>query len=306
MVVQSTIIDRMMKITFLGTAGATPTKKRALPSIAVEYKGKIYLFDCGEGTQRQFLKYGLNMSKISCIFLSHAHADHVIGIAGLIRTLSINRRTEALSIYAPAGEESKIRNLAHFDDSVVNYEVMVKPIKTGIVLKNKDLEISAFKLNHSVLTYGYRIKESDKIRFLKEKAAAAGIRGIMFQEILKKKTLRVNKKNVSLGSISFLETGKKIIYATDTRPCKTTEKSAAGAELLIHEATYTNALKAFAKERKHSTAAEAATIAKNAHAKKLILFHISARYKNTGDLLDEARRVFKNTEVANDGFEITL
>ena len=88
----------MIKIIFLGTAGATPTKKRALPSVAIEYKGKIYLFDCGEGTQRQFLKYGLNMSKISCIFLTHVHADHVIGIAGLIRTLSINKRTEALSI----------------------------------------------------------------------------------------------------------------------------------------------------------------------------------------------------------------
>ena len=296
----------MIKIIFLGTAGATPTKKRALPSVAIEYKGKIYLFDCGEGTQRQFLKYGLNMSKISCIFLTHVHADHVIGIAGLIRTLSINKRTEALSIYVPEGEEAKVRNLAHFDDSVVNYEVVVKPIKTGTVLKNKDLEIRAFKLNHSVLTYGYVIKEGDRIRFIKEKAAAAGIKGIMFQEILKKKRLQVNKKNVSLSSISFLETGKKVVYATDTRPCKAAEKNAANADLLIHEATYTEALKAFAKDRKHSTAREAATIAKNAHVKRLILFHISARYKDTKDLLEEARKTFKNTEIANDGLEIVL
>ena len=134
----------------------------------------------------------------------------------------------------------------------------------------------------------------------------AGIKGIMFQEILKKKRLQVNKKNVSLSSISFLETGKKVVYATDTRPCKAAEKNAANADLLIHEATYTEALKAFAKDRKHSTAGEAATIAKNAHVKRLILFHISARYKDTKGLLEEARKTFKNTEIANDGLEIVL
>ncbi len=296
----------MIKLVFLGTAGAIPTKTRSLPSIAVEYNGKIYLFDCGEGTQRQFLKYNLNLSKVSCIFLSHIHADHIMGIPGLVRTLSINKRTEPLYIYVHMSDKDKIKSLINFDGLLLNYEVIIKPIRTGTIIKNKDIEIDAFKLNHSVITYGYIFKELDKVRFIKNKAFAAGIKGKMFQELLKKKSLKIYNKEIKLKDISYIKKGKKIAYATDTRPCKITEKKAANADILIHEATYADSLKTFAKQRKHSTTVEAANIANNAHVKMLILFHISARYKNTSKLLDETKAIFKNAEIAKDGLKIIL
>ncbi len=296
----------MIKIIFLGTAGATPTKTRALPSIAVEYDGEIYLFDCGEGTQRQFLKYGINLSKISSIFISHIHADHVIGIPGLVRTLAINKRTKPLFIYVPNGEENKIKALINFDNAIINYEIIIKGIKSGQIIKNKNITIRAFKLNHSIVTYGYIFKERDKIRFIKDKIKKIDLHGKMFAELLKKKKIKIKNKTIRLDDVSFLEKGKKIIYVTDTRPCKSSVKNALNADILIHEATYIDDQKKLARERKHSTALEAANIAKQANAKKLIIFHISARYKNPNILLDEIKTVFKNAEIANDGMIIEL
>lgn len=296
----------MIRIIFLGTAGATPTKARALPSIAIEYDGEIYLFDCGEGTQRQFLKYDVNLSKISSIFLSHVHADHVIGIIGLIRTLAINKRIKPLFIYIPKNEENKIKALINFDNPIINFEITVNGISTGRVIKNKKITISSFKLNHSVLTYGYVFKENDKIHFFKNKSKELGLRGKMFAEILNKKQITIKNKLIKLNDISFLETGKKIIYATDTRPCKSTIKNSMNADVLIHETTYIEKLKNLAIERKHSTTLETADIAKQSNVKKLIVFHISARYKNAGILLKEIKTVFKNSEIAKDGLIIEL
>ncbi|MCL4383313.1 MAG: ribonuclease Z [Candidatus Marsarchaeota archaeon] len=296
----------MIRIIFLGTAGATPTKARALPSIAIEYDGEIYLFDCGEGTQRQFLKYNINLSKISSIFLSHVHADHVIGIVGLIRTLAINKRIKPLFIYIPKNEENKIRTLINFDNPIINFEIIVNGISTGRIIKNKKITVSSFKLNHSVLTYGYVFKENDKIHFFKNKSKELGLRGKMFAEILNKKQITIKNKLIKLSDISFLETGKKIIYATDTRPCKSTIKNSMNADVLIHETTYIEKLKNLAKERKHSTTLETANIAKQSNVKKLIVFHISARYKNANILLKEIKAVFKNSEIAKDGLIIEL
>ncbi len=296
----------MIDITFLGTSGSTPTKDRALPSVALEFRGRIYLFDCGEGTQSQFIKYGLSMSKIHSIFITHMHGDHVIGIAGLMRTLALNNRVEPLYIYVPEGEEEKARTLATFDKAMFGYDIIIRGIKTGIVIRGDGFKIEAFKLNHSVKSYGYAFMEDDKMHFIKEKCRKLGIRGTMFSQLESGETLIINKKRVKAEDVTYAEKGKIVVYATDTRPTATTVKAAKSADILIHEATYADELKSFAKERKHSTSIEAAGIAKRAGVKRLVLFHLSARYKDASGLLKEARRVFKNTDVAYDGMKIHI
>ncbi|HUY70552.1 MAG TPA: ribonuclease Z [Candidatus Baltobacteraceae bacterium] len=295
-----------MKIVFLGTSGSSPTKERSLSSVALEHEGEIFLFDCGEGTQRQMMINSLSISKVRAIFLSHIHGDHTLGLAGLMRTLGLNRRTAPLQIFIPKPHIAGIKALMGFDGAKMPYPVTITGIKSGIIYKGKGFTISAFKLEHELETYGFAFKEDDKLRFIKAKATKAGLKGAMFSEIQKKGSLSVSGRIIKLKDITTREAGRKVVYATDTRPTRSAVTAAAGADLLIHEATYASEWISLAKERKHSTSEEAATVAKKAGAKRLLLTHISARYKDTKVLLSDARKIFKNTEVATDGKVIEL
>ncbi len=295
-----------IKIVFLGTSASSPTKERNLPSVAVEYEGSTYLFDCGEGTQRQLMQNSISPQKIKAIFITHMHGDHVIGVAGLIRTLALNKRTDPLEIFVPEGEEKKLMPLITFDKAFINYKIIIKGVRAGVAMKGRGFSVHAFKLMHSVPTYGYSFQEEGRVRFDHEKCKKLGIKGSMYSEIEKKGRIRVEGKAVSLKSVAKELKGRKIVYATDTRPTKTTSKISENAELLIHEATYADEFQELAKQRLHSTASEAAEVAKRGKAKMLIIFHMSARYKSPSALLKEARKVFKNTEAAYDGMVITL
>ncbi|MCL4379647.1 MAG: ribonuclease Z [Candidatus Marsarchaeota archaeon] len=295
-----------INITFLGTAGSTPTKERGLPSVAMEYDGNVYIFDCGEGAQRQLMVYGISPYRIKAIFITHMHGDHVIGVAGLVRTLALNRRTDPLYIYVPRGEESKVTPLLTFDRAMMGYEVKVVGVKSGEVLKGRGFSVSAFRLRHSIPTYGYVFKENDRYKFDKEKCRRLGIKGEVHSKLLAKGSVKIGNRTVRLKDVAVEVPGRKVVYAADTRPVSATVEASRSADIVIHEATYTNELKKFAKERLHSTAAECAEIAKDAKAKRLIIFHISARYKRPDELLKEARAVFKNTDAAYDGMRITI
>ncbi len=296
----------MLKLTFLGTAGSTPTKFRNLPATALDYNGSVFLFDCGEGTQRQCMYYSVNISRIKAIFLSHIHGDHTIGLAGLLRTLALNKRTEPIYIYIPKGYERHLIALIGFDMALIPYKLIIKPIQSGTIYKGDRFQISAFKLSHTVPTYGFVFKEDDKTRFIKQKVKALGIKGDMFKELLKKKSIKIGKRTIRLKDITFNEKGLKIAYATDTRPSNSTVTAANGADILIHESTYADAEKTLAKERHHSTAMEAATIAKRAKARRLVLVHLSARYRTADQISKEAKKIFQNTDVAKDGFVINI
>ena len=189
---------------------------------------------------------------------------------------------------------------------MLSYKITVKPIKTGVILKGNGFSISAFRLTHSISAYGFVFKEDDKLHFIKEKADAAGLKGAMFSKLLKSGRMTIKGKKVTLGSITTREPGKKVVYATDTRPSKEVIAASKGADLMICESTYANSEQRLALERKHSTAEEAAGMAKKSKAKRLILTHISTRYKNSSPLLSEARRIFSNTELANDGLAISV
>ncbi len=296
----------MIKVTMLGTSGSTPTKDRSLPGVLLAYDGNSYLFDCGEGTQMQMMKFGANISKIRCIFLTHLHGDHVIGIAGLLRTLALNNREEELTIFIPRGYESRLKSLIVFDKAMIRYKITIKGVRSGEIYKGKNFSVSAFKLDHTVATFGYVFKESDRFKFLVDKCKALGIKDQMFTDITRNGKTTVNGKLVRLKQVTVAVKGKKIVYASDTRPCAATVVAAKDCDLLIHEANYATAQEQMAKDRKHSTAHEAARIAKKARARKLVLTHISARYRDTSQLLREARGEFKNSFVAFDGYTIDI
>lgn len=296
----------MMELTFLGTSGSTPTKDRNMPSVALVRDGDIYLFDCGEGTQMQIFRNSLNISRVKAIFITHTHGDHIIGIAGLIRTLALNRRQTPLEIFVPAGEENKIKILLTFDKALIEYPVLIKGVKPGVVFKGKDFEVSAFRLNHTITTLGYTFKENDKIRFMKKECAALGLKGTMFRELGSKGSLKVNGKLIKLKDVTTKTKGVKIVYAADSRPTQNTINSAKDADLLIHETSFGEEMKKLARERGHCTALEAAQMAKKAKCKRLVMFHFSARYNDSGVLQNEARKVFKNSDAAKDGMKILL
>ena len=296
----------MIDITILGTAGSLPTKERSLPAIALSYDGNTFLFDCGEGTQMQMMRHGVNPARLKAIFLSHIHGDHVIGIAGLVRTLALNNRKEELKIFIPKGFENAVRNLIVFDRPIIGYPINIIGIKAGTIYRGKDFSVSAFRLNHNVATYGFVFKEDDRIRFIKDKCAGLGIKGTMFAELEKKGYVHVKGKRITTKGITVPKPGKKVVYAADTRPSKSTIAAARNADVLIHESSFTSEYKNLAAARKHSTVAEAAGIAKSAKAKMLIVTHFSARYKNLEPIRKEAKQTFSNTIAATDGYKLHI
>ncbi len=301
----------MITVTFLGTSGSIPTKERSLPAIALEYDKDVLLFDCGEGAQRQMMLYSVNMSKISAIFISHIHTDHVIGVIGLIRTLSMAKMARKLMVYVPKGQEKQLQALIIEinDNRQQELPVTIKGIRAGTVCKCNGYEVRAVRLNHSMKVYGFVFKEADKLRFIKDKCQALGIKGKMFSELQKRKSIIANGKRISIKEVTYIQQGKKIAYITDTRPLPKGSKGLNeidGADLLIHEATYSSKLSKLARQRKHSTALEAAMVANEANAKQLALFHMSARYKDAKVLEDEAKKVFKKTFAAYDGLKLRI
>jgi ribonuclease Z len=189
---------------------------------------------------------------------------------------------------------------------MLNYRIDIKPIKIGVIYEGNAFKVSAFKLAHSITAYGFVFKEDDKLHFIKEKAQRAGLKGAMFSKLVKSGSMTINGTKIKLKDITTSEPGKKVVYATDTRPTKDIIAASKNADLLIYESTYADSEGRLAIERKHSTAKDGALVAKKSKAKKLVLTHISARYKDASVLLKEARSEFQNVELAEDGLAVSI
>ncbi len=285
----------MFEITMLGTSSGAPTVERSLPSIAVRRDGDICLLDCGEGAQRQMMRFGVSYMRVKAIFITHLHLDHFLGAFGLIETMALNGRSEKLTIYGPAGSKGVFGKKEFLE---------VVEIGDGFHLDYGEFSVSAFKVSHSRDSLGFAFQEKEKVRFYEEKAHAAGLRGQMFSQLLQKGELKVGKKTVKLKDVTYRQEGRLLVYSGDTVPTIAVAKAAKGADLLIHESTFGSDREAEAAEAKHSTAAQAAFIAKKAGVKKLLLTHISGRYKDTSLLLEEAKKIFPNTAIAQDGMKL--
>jgi len=294
-------------IVFLGTSQAIPTARRNHTAVLLSYKEETLLIDCGEGTQRQFRKAKLNPCKISRILITHWHGDHILGLPGLLQTLALNSYNKTLNIYGPRGTKRfvpLIQSMFVFQDKIkINAEEI-----NGRFLEAKDFYIEAFPLQHGAPCNAYSFVEKDKIRLDKKKLEKLKLPSSpLIGELQKGKDIKFNKKTIKSKDVTYKEKGKKITIILDTELTDNCYKAAENADLLIAEATYSEQDKELAKENKHLTASQAAEIAKKAKVKKLILTHISQRYQsNEKILLEEARKIFKNTELSEDLMKIEI
>lgn len=284
----------MFEITFLGTASAMPTPERGLSSIAVRRDGDVFLLDCGEGSQRQMMRFGASYMKVKAILISHLHLDHFLGVFGLLETMRLNGRQDKLTILAPPGAAGVFGRKEFLE---------IIEIKDGFSHDFGEFTVHAFENTHMKGSFGFSLEEKAKVRFYEEKAHALGLKGVMFSQIQKEGKLKVGKKTIKLADVTYLQPGKKLVYSGDTPACASVTRAAKGADLLIHEATFGSDKEGEAKETRHSTAADAAAAAKKAGAKRLILTHFSGRYSDTSQLLSEARAIFPQAEAAKDGMK---
>lgn len=296
----------MIRIVVLGSGGAIPAPDRNLPAIAMRYMGDVYLFDCGEGSQRQMMKYSISYAKVKAIFLSHLHPDHTLGIPGLMYTLRMIERKEKLTVFGPRGAKRRMDELlGGVGAEIVDVQEIGDPDSWKYEVE--DGFFRAFRTSHTLNSLGYVFETATKRRFDKEKCTALGIKGRMFKTLEQKGEVKTKEgKIIKFEDITYPKAGKKIVYTGDAMYSGETVEAAKDSDLLFHEAMFTEEHREEADERKHATALDAARVAKEADVKQLVLFHISNRYKDMKQLEDEARKVFENTVVARDGLELAV
>ncbi len=261
------------------------------------------LFDVGEGTQRQMRMSGLNFMKINNIYLSHLHADHFLGLGGMIQSMDFLERTEVLTIHGPLGTEKAITTLLsagtfHLD----SFEIKFNEVEDGLVFEDRRYSVTCAKTIHTKNSLAYCIEEKPYRRFMKQKALDMGIpEGRLFGQLQRGQEVELDGKKIKPEEV--LEDpipGRKLVISGDTRPCKNVIRLSEDADVLIHEATFTTADEDATKDAAHSTIKDACEIALKARVKKLYLTHISQRYTETEELESEAKGYFPESYIAED------
>jgi ribonuclease Z len=300
----------MLTLTFLGTSAARPTVERGVTSVVIKREGETLMFDCGEGTQRQMMRFGVSFS-LTEIFFTHFHADHYLGIIGLLRTLSLQERTEPMHLYGPPGAEQLLSDAINLGVERTPFPVDIRELRAGERLSRDDYDIEVFDVEHGRGAVGFALREHERLgRFDPDRARELGIpEGPLWGRIHAGESVEL-PNGVKIDHAELVgpsRPGRLVVFTGDTSGCESVVSAADGADLLVHEATFGEEEKERAKETSHSTAVEAAKVALAARAKQLVLTHVSARYSaNSKALLEEARAVFENTLVAKDGMEIEV
>jgi ribonuclease Z len=300
-----------LSLILLGTSASRPTIERNVASVALVREGETLLFDCGEGTQRQMMRYGVSFS-LSDIFFTHFHADHVIGVIGLMRTMALQGRTDPLRLWGPKGAERHLKSAEKFGVDRLTFPVEIAEVDDGKPIKRKEYAILPFAVDHGPgLALGYSLVEDDrKGRFDPDHARELGVpEGPMWGKIHKGEAVTLPNGNVVQPSqlVGPPRPGRTVVITGDTRPCDATIDAAKNASLLVHEATFGDEEADRAKETGHSTAREAAIVAKRANCKRLLLTHFSARYSRDADeLAAQARAEFSDVTIGKDGMTIDV
>ena len=298
-----------MKLVFLGTSAAQPTESRAMTCICVVLDKEILMFDAGEGAQLSFLKSKLGWNKKMKIFVTHLHGDHCVGILGLLQTMSLQNRTESIDIYGPKGIEDFLAANLKVLNFGLSFPVRIMTIKEGLVLDDITYTIHACEADHSIPAFSYVLQEKEKPgRFYPEKAKELGIpEGKLWHELQSGKEVKVDNKTFKPSDImGEKRRGKKIGISGDTRPTKKLEEFFKECDYLTFDSTYSDELRDKAKDHYHSTAKEAAQLAKNAGVANLILTHFSARYDDAEEMVKEAKTVHNSIIAAQDLLEIEI
>jgi len=270
----------------------------------------VYLFDCGEGTQRQMMKFAVGFT-VREIFVTHLHADHYLGLAGLLRTLSLQGRTEELVIWGPGDEHGTLESAATVGGDRFSFPLQVRELPAESAIRYDGYEIRCFETDHAPGSFGLALVEDVRPgRFDVERARALGVpEGPQFGRLHRGENVRLADGRVITPDalVGPPRRGRKLVYTSDTRPCDSVVRAAGGADLLIHECTFSDEEAERAAETRHSTARQAASAAARANAKRLILTHFSARHSEQAHrLVKEARAVFPVVEAAEDGMTVEV
>jgi ribonuclease Z len=300
-----------LAVRLLGTSASRPTVERNVASIAIVREGETLLFDCGEGTQRQMMRYGVSFA-LGDIFFTHFHADHVIGVIGLMRTMSLQGRSEPLRLWGPRGALRTLKRAEEFGMDRLTFPIEVTELEPGGRVERKDFAIVPFAVDHrGARALGYALAEEDrKGRFNPELARELGVlEGPLWGELHRGRAVTLSDGRVIEPSllVGAPRPGRRVVLTGDTRPCADTIEASRGADLLVHEATFGDEEAARAVETGHSTAREAAIVAREAGVDTLLLTHFSARYsRDAAELAKEARECFERTIVGKDGMEVEV
>ncbi len=288
-----------LKVTFLGTGAMLPTAQRGTSGVFLNYKGEGILFDCGEGTQRQFRIAKISPTKITRICMSHWHGDHSLGLPGMIQTLGALGYSKKLFIYGPGGFEKFLSELCSAARLEFRINFEVKELGEGVFLKTKDFLLESLPMRHNAPCAGYSFIESSKRKIIVEKAKSLGIpSGPLLGKLQRGESVKVKGRLISPEEVSVLVKGRKVAFITDTTSNKNAVRLAENADLAIIEGTFSSELAEKAKDYWHLTAKEAGEMAEKARVKRLVLTHFSARYKNVERLVKEAQSVFSGEVMA--------
>lgn len=298
----------MIDITFLGTSHAVPTKEKNQTSILLRYGSEGILVDCGEGTQRQFKIMGISPTKITKILITHWHGDHILGLPGLLQTLALGNYSKTLEIYGPRGTKEFMKLMLEMFIFQEKIKVDVHEVSEGVFFENKDFFLEARKMKHQAPCLAYSFNEKKKFRIDIGKLKKAGFKqGPWLKDLQEGKDGKFEGKKIELKKYTKEIQGKRISFIFDTMINENCLDIAEDADVLISEACFLKPEEALAEERFHLTAEQIANIAKKANVKKLILTHISQRYDRKEKLiLDEAKKIFKNSELAKDFMKIEI
>ena len=300
-----------LRVVFLGTAGSVPTPTRSLPAILIQRKGEQIMFDCGEGAQRQMTRARAGFHGKMKVFVTHMHGDHVLGLPGLLQTMALLDRERKLEVYGPPGIRRFIEDIRETVQFALTFPVEIREVdEAGIFCEEAEYTVQTIWANHVIPSLAYALVEKPRPgRFYPEKANTVGVpEGPLWARLqhgykVKLSDSRVVKPEDVTGPP---RPGRKIVYTGDTRPFEGFVKFAADADMLIHDATLDEELAERAEEDGHSTPSQAARNAKKARVKHLILTHVSARYGDTRILLEQAKKIFRNTKVAEDFMKIEI
>jgi ribonuclease Z len=293
-----------MQLVFLGTSSGVPTVRRGLSSIALMRGAELLLFDAGEGMQRNFIKAGLGMNKKMKIFITHMHADHCVGLLGLLQTMELQGRDKSVDIYGEPRLEEFLRENMRIIGFRLTFDIIVRKIENeGLVVRERDYQVSCCQALHSVPSFAYCLEEFDRPGiFNVTEARKLGIpEGNLYSKLQRGEDIVYGGKTIRASHVvGPPRKGRKIGISGDTRPTDKLARFFKECDLLVFESTYSRGKQEKAIENAHSTAAEAATIAKNAKVDKLLLTHFSARYDETSLLVKEASAIHHNVEAAED------
>lgn len=299
----------MIRVTFLGTAASRPTVGRNVSAILLNRKGELLLFDCGEGTQRQMMRFQTGFG-VRDIFFTHMHADHYLGVIGLLRTMGLQGREDPIALWGPEGSRSILHAAVNLGVERVPFEIEINELHPGERVGRDEYDVVAYKTEHGARSLGFALVEHERLgRFNPERARELGVtEGPLFGKLHRGEPVEVDGRVVRPEDVvGPPRPGRRIVYTGDTRPCRRTLEIARNADLLIHDATFGQDEAERAKTTGHSTAREAADLARKARVLRLILTHLSSRYADDPRPLErEAREVFQRASVAYDGMEVEI